>query len=103
MIDIEDGDALEARFEELSRKVLVIIGDIIEALNTNVLGKRNGDGEIGRISQYYEELKNHERLMLEKSNALTFYLKRGPKEESPKVEDPKVEAPNEESSEEVKG
>jgi hypothetical protein len=36
--------------------------------------------------------------MLEKSNALTFYLKRGPKEEAPKVETPK-----EESSEEVKG
>ena len=98
MVDIEDGDGLEARFEELSRDVLVILGDIIEALNTNVLGKRDGDGEIGRISQYYEELKNLERLILKNSNGLTFYLKR-----DPKVEVPKEEAPKEESSEEVKG
>ena len=93
MVDIEDGDGLEARFEELSKDVIVILGDIIEALNTNVLGKRDGDGEIGRISQYYEELKNLESLILKTSNGLTFYLKRGPKEEAPK----------EESSEEVKG
>ena len=93
MVDIEDGDGLEARFEELSKDVIVILGDIIEALNTNVLGKRDGDGEIGRISHYYEELKNLESLMLKDSNGLTFYLKRGPKEEAPK----------EESSEEVKG
>ena len=103
MVDIEDGDGLEARFEELSRDVLVILGDIIEALNNRVLGKRDGDGEIGRISQYYEELKNLESLMLKDSNGLTFYLKRGPKEEAPKVEAPKVEVPTEESSEVVKG
>ena len=93
MVDIEDGDGLEARFEELSRDVLVILGDIIEALNNRVLGERDGNGEIGRISQYYEELKNLESLILKNSNGLTFYLKRGPK----------VEAPKEESSEEVKG
>lgn len=93
MVDIEDGDGLEARFEELSRKVLSILGDIIEALNTNVLGKRNGDGEIGRISQYYEELKSSERLLLEAIAGLSHYLRRAPK----------VEAPKEEGSEEVEG
>ena len=103
MVDIEDGDGLEARFEELSRDVLVILGDIIEALNNRVLGERDGNGEIGRISQYYEELKNLESLMLKDSNGLTFYLKRGPKVEVPKEEAPKVEVPKEESSEEVKG
>ena len=71
----------------------IILGDIIEALNNRVLGERDGNGEIGRISQYYEELKNIESLILKTSNGLTFYLKRGPK----------VEVPKEESSEEVKG
>jgi hypothetical protein len=71
----------------------IILGDIIEALNNRVLGERDGNGEIGRISQYYEELKNIESLILKTSNGLTFYLKRSPK----------VEVPKEESSEEVKG
>lgn len=77
MVDIEDGDGLEARFEDLSRKVLSIIGDIIEALNNRVLGKRDGDGEIGRISQYYMELEKSEKLILELIDELMFYVSKG--------------------------
>lgn len=66
-----------SRFEDLSKKVLDILGDIIEALNGNVLGKRGGVGEIGRISEYYYELENSERLMLEQLPEIYAYLSNG--------------------------
>ena len=74
MVDIEDGDGIEGKFENLSKRILNILGDIIEALNTNVLGKRGGTGEIGRISEYYYELENSENLMLEIIGEISHYL-----------------------------
>ena len=74
MVDIEDGDGIEGKFENLSKRILNILGDIIEALNTNVLGKRGGTGEIGRISEYYYELENSENLMLELIREISHYL-----------------------------
>lgn len=93
MVGVKDGDGLHVRFEELSRNVIAILGYIIDALNNRVLGKRGGEGEIGRISQYYEELNSSERLLLEVIANLSHYLRR----------DTKVENPKEGDSKEVKG
>lgn len=74
MVEIEDGDGIEGKFENLSKRILDILSDIIEALNTNLLGKRGGTGEINRMSEYYYDLENSEHLMLEMIREISHYL-----------------------------
>jgi hypothetical protein len=74
MIEIEDGNGIKNKFENSSKSILDILSYIIKALNTNLLGNGGGTGEINRMSEYYYELENSERLMIEMIRDISQYL-----------------------------